>query len=250
MQHKYLFSLYIAKGNYKQKTMKNILSLIIIVMLTSCSSTKKMASGPYIMWVRGIQADCTGVGPMKCLQVQKNDVTEPGKWQNFYSEIEGFRFQSGSLCKLIVSEEKIEKPAVPADGSSIKYKLVEMLEKQPDPIFALHDIWALDAIGSQAFQTPVNNTVLITPSIEINLTEMKIMGTDGCNQFFGPIKNVDEGVIEFGSMAGTMKMCMNMEIPDKFNQAIHQVKKFKRDGLKLLLLDESGNELLRFKKVD
>jgi len=230
--------------------MKNILILTIIFLLASCSPQKQIATNPYIMWVKGAKVDCTGVGPMKCMQVQKNDVIEPGKWQNFYSEIEGFHFQSGELCKLLVAEEKLEKSQVPADASSIKYKMVEVLEKKPDPIFALHDIWSLETIEGKALLSPGSSTTLINPSIEINLTEMKIMGNDGCNQFFGPIKNVEAGILEFGVLAGTMKMCINMEIPDSFNKAMAQVKKYRRDGLKLYLLDESGVELLRFRKVD
>jgi heat shock protein HslJ len=202
------------------------------------------------MWVKGIKADCTGVGPMKCLQVQKNEIIEPGKWQNFYSEIEGFHFQSGNLSKLLVTEKKLDKSQVPADGSSIKYTLVEVLEKKPDPVFELHDIWTLEAINGKMIQKPGGNASLINPSIEINLTEMKVMGNDGCNQFFGPIINAEEDNIEFGDMAVTMKMCMNMEIPDRFNEAMAKVKKYRRDGLKLFLLDESETELLRFKKVD
>ena len=230
--------------------MKNIIFLITIVLITSCSSTKKMGTNPYAMWVKGVQVNCTGVGPMKCLQVQKSDNIVPGKWQNFYSEIDGFHFQSGELCKLLVVEEKIEKQAVPADGSSIKYKLVEVLERKPDPIFALHDIWALEAINSLPLQIPNNNPGFVIPSIEINLTEMKIMGTDGCNQFQGQIKNVEEGILVFGNMAGTMKMCVNMEIADQFNKAMGNVGKYKIGNLKLTLFDEAGNELLRFKKVD
>jgi heat shock protein HslJ len=230
--------------------MKQILIILMVFIIVSCASQKKVTNSPYVIWVKGIKVDCTGVGPMKCMQVQKNDIIEPGKWQNFYTEIEGFQFQSGDLCKLLVSEEKPDKSQVPADGSSIKYKMVELLEKKPDPIFELHDIWALEAIEGAPIQSPGNNTVLITPSIEINLTEMKIMGNDGCNQFFGPIKNIEEGIIEFGNMAGTMKMCINMEIPDSFNKAMTQVKKYRRDGLKLYFLDEAGTELLMFKKVD
>ncbi len=219
-------------------------------IIVSCASQKKVTNSPYVIWVKGIKVDCTGVGPMKCMQIQKNEGFEPGKWQNFYTEIEGFQFQSGNLCKLLVSEEKLDKSQVPADGSSIKYKLVEVLEKIPDPIFELHDIWALEAIEGTPVQSPGNNTVLITPSIEINLTEMKIMGNDGCNQFFGPIKNIEEGIIEFGNMDGTRKMCINMEISDSFNKAMTQVKQYRRDGLKLHFLNEAGTELLMFKKVD
>lgn len=230
--------------------MKNILLLLSVILFTACSTSKEMTSKPYIMWVKGVQVDCTGVGPMKCMLVQKNDIIESGQWQNFYNQIEGFNFKSGTLSKLLVSEEKLDESQVPADGSTIKYKLVEVLENKPDPIFVLHDIWVLEAIKDKSVQSNGNNTALITPSIEINITEMKIMGTDGCNQFFGPIKNVEEELIELGNMGSTMKMCINMEIPNQFNQAMGKVAKYKRTGMQLLFYDSSGSELLQFKKVD
>lgn len=230
--------------------MKNTFIITMLLFLASCASQKELTTNSYNMWVKGVKVDCTGVGPMKCFQVQKSDKIIPGKWQIFYGNIEGFQFIGGNLYKIRVSEQKIPKMEVPADGSSLKYKLVEVLESLPDPIFELHDIWVLDAIENKSIQSPGNNSVLITPSIEINITEMKIMGTDGCNQFFGPIKNADEGILEFGDLGSTMKMCINMEIPDTFNKAMAQVKKYKRDGLKLYLLNESGADLLTFKKVD
>ena len=202
------------------------------------------------MWVKGIQADCTGVGPMKCLLVQKKEMIEPGEWQYFYSEIEGFQFQNGTRYKLQVSEEKIDKSKVPADASSIKYKLVEIIEKFPEPVFALHDIWVLESIEGQTIERPGENSGLTLPSIEININEMKIMGTDGCNQFFGPINMVEDETIEFGNIGSTMKMCVNMELPDKFNNALGRVAKYQRNGIKLIFMDSSGTELLQFKKVD
>ena len=75
--------------------------------------------------------------------------------------------------KLLISEEKLDPVKVPTDGSSIKFKLVEILENKPDPIFALHDIWVLEALEKNPLQTQGNNATLITPSIEINITEMK-----------------------------------------------------------------------------
>jgi heat shock protein HslJ len=41
-----------------------------------------------------------------------------------------------------------------------------------------------------------------------------------------------------------------MEIANKFHKTLATVRKFKKVGLKLILLNESGKEVLRFKKVD
>jgi len=79
---------------------------------------------------------------------------------------------------------------------------------------------------------------------------MKIMGTDGCNNFFGPVKNIDDSELTFGPLGSTMKMCYDMDIPNKFNVAINKVSKFKIENLKLYFCDDAGAELLRFRKVD
>jgi heat shock protein HslJ len=187
---------------------------------------------------------------MKCLQIQKGKSIEKGKWQNFYANIEGFDFELGYIFKLAVKEEKIDPAKVPADGSSVKYTLVEVLEKNPDPKFRIHDIWALEAIDGKTVERPNDNDRMQIPSIEINLTEMRIMGTDGCNNFHGSIKSIEEDELKLGPIAATMKMCYNMEIPNKFNVAINKVSAYKIENLKLYFFDEKGRELLRFKKVD
>ena len=120
--------------NYKSyATMKYILILATIIVLSCCATQKQTTTNPQIYWVNSLKVSCTGVAPMQCLQVQKNESIEKGKWQNFYSTIEGFKFEAGYVCKLSVTEEKINPAQVPADGSSIKYTLVEILEKKARP---------------------------------------------------------------------------------------------------------------------
>lgn len=68
--------------------------------------------------------DCTGVAPMKCLQVKEK---ETDLWENFYSNIEGFTYEPGFEYVLKVKTEKIENP--PMDGSSIKYTLIKQVSK-------------------------------------------------------------------------------------------------------------------------
>jgi heat shock protein HslJ len=230
--------------------MKTTLFLITGILLMSCSSLKLTSQNQQIYWINSLRVSCTGVAPMKCLQIQKGKSVEKGKWQNFYANIEGFDFEPGYIFKLSVKEEKIDPAKVPADGSSIKYTLVEVLEKNPDPKFRIHDIWALEAIDGKTLERPNENDRMQIPSIEINLTEMRIMGTDGCNNFNGSIKNIEEDELNFGPIAATMKMCYNMEIPNKFNVAINKVGTYKIKNLKLYFFDEKGTELLRFKKVD
>ena len=53
---------------------------------------------------------------------------EQENWEYFYNEIDGFTFEPGYLYKLLVSVESILNP--PADASSLKYRLIRVLEKE------------------------------------------------------------------------------------------------------------------------
>ncbi len=118
-------------------------------------------------------------------------------------------------------------------------------DEQIDPQQALHDIWVLESIDGRQVET-----VPKRPELEINVTENRVMGTDGCNNFFGDIKAVDSSRLVLGPLAGTKKACPDMKIADQFNRNLSKVTSYKRQDLKLLLYDREGNELLSFKKVD
>ncbi len=116
--------------------MKNALFLAIclILGLSSCTSTSNekvtLEEGEYIYWVNSETKPCVGVSKMTCLQVQKGETPEEGKWLYFYSNIEGFDYEPGYIYKLIVKETEIPARQVPADGSSLKFTLKKILSKQ------------------------------------------------------------------------------------------------------------------------
>ena len=97
--------------------------LCLFVLLSSCD---KNALKPDVvtMQVADHYQDCTGVGPMKCLLVKIDGATN---WTYHYFGIEGFAYEEGFEYKLTVRREKIKNP--PADGSSIRYVLVKVIEK-------------------------------------------------------------------------------------------------------------------------
>lgn len=79
-----------------------------------------------IVNVAGQRAPCTGVTPMLCLQVR----SQPGAaWELHYGEIEGFDWQVGVEYVIRVREYAVENP--PADGSSLRWVLEEVLERSP-----------------------------------------------------------------------------------------------------------------------
>ena len=69
--------------------------------------------------------DCVGVVKTQCLQVREAG----GDWGNFFGNIEGFTFKADYSAKILVNVTKLENP--PADGSSLKYTLVRLLDLDP-----------------------------------------------------------------------------------------------------------------------
>lgn len=77
------------------------------------------------LWIGPELVDCTGVGPQKCMLVRHGPY---GEWEYFYSGIEEFTHVEGTSYVIDVVVTEIEDP--PADGSSLHYRLVEVLESQ------------------------------------------------------------------------------------------------------------------------
>jgi hypothetical protein len=71
-------------------------------------------------------APCVGVGPMTCLLVRER-ADQP--WQLFYDGIEGFTHEEGFAYTLLLARRSIPNP--PADGSSLAYRLVALLAREP-----------------------------------------------------------------------------------------------------------------------
>ena len=99
-------------------------------LLVGCSSGEDSApdaSGEVVrMWVEPDLVECTGVGPMECLQVA---YTEGGEPELFYDAIDGFTFTEGTRYVLDVEVTEVADP--PADASSLAYRLVEVVSEEP-----------------------------------------------------------------------------------------------------------------------
>ena len=203
-------------------------------------------------WIGAAKVPCEGVGPMNCLQVARGNGPDGraahGEWQNFYSQIQGFDFQPGPITHLVVRETERDPATVPADASSIAYELVRVVATYGAPTDGLHDIWALDRLNGEAYQSTEGNP---HPTLELNLTEMTAMGTDGCNNFRGSIAAAGASELRFGALAGMRKLCPRVQATaDAFNRALNATRGYRREGLALVLLDESGAEVMALRKVD
>ena len=103
---------------------------VLFWVIVACNPTPE-PEGPgstgntITLYVDSEQVDCVGVAPQKCLRVK----TDPdGEWQLFYAPIEGFEYEEGFVYELKVNSFDVPNP--PADGSSIRYELVEVVSKE------------------------------------------------------------------------------------------------------------------------
>jgi len=78
------------------------------------------------LYVGPEQVDCVGVAPQQCLLVRESLEED---YSYFYSTIEGFDYEPGYAYELLVEKTPVENP--PADGSSIRWTLVEVVAKVP-----------------------------------------------------------------------------------------------------------------------
>lgn len=145
--------------------------------------------------------DCTGVAPMRCMQIA---ASPEGPWTLFYSQIEGFTFEEGFAYELKIRKEPVANP--PADGSSIRYILVEQVSKTPataDPATAdelAGTSWALSDLNGAA---PVAEGQPATLAFD---DKGGVAGSTGCNRFFGGY-SVDGAKVTFGQLGSTRMAC-------------------------------------------
>lgn len=244
--------------------MNKLLSLALLILLAACShmtkpdqnSSKHQSNSEQLYWVNSWQRTCQGVGERMCLQVQKIDEdnqqqADINNWSLFYAPIKGFNYELGHIYKIRVQEIQLPAAQVPADASSIRYELLEVVDRAVDNTIRLHDIWALSDINGEAFDLDLlSKHGQEVPSLEFNLSKMQVFGTDSCNRLSGGIETLGQGRIEFGALATTLMACPEMELADKFTQALGQVKHYTLSGLTLALQDADNKTLLTFRKVD
>lgn len=93
-----------------------------------------------------------------------------------------------------------------------------------------------------------DNKIGKVASLAINIGELQVSGSDGCNNFSGKIKSLSKDEITFGPLAGTRKMCPDMKLSDKFNSYMVDVRYWKLDENTLTLKNEDRSDLLVFNR--
>lgn len=223
---------------------------IFLITMYSCKSTKLSENQNMeekVFWINSTKLPCQGVGPMTCLQIQEGAEIEEGKWLNFFSNIEGFDYKPGNIYRIKVNVEQLPPP-IPADASSLRYSLTEVISVEQDRTLRITDIFKIEKVGE--IENPVGMGKSLT--IEFNAAERGIFGFSGCNTFRGSITKLTETEIEFGNLMSTMMACpqLDMTLERTVTQALQKVKKYTFENRRLVLKDQKEKELLILLKVD
>lgn len=230
------------------KTLIVLLNLTFLFALSCQKEPSAEAIDETEIWrINSSKVDCMGVGPMSCLQIQKGDQIESESWELFYNEIEGFTYEPRNIYQIKVEVSKKPEP-VPADASSLTFKLVEIMSKEADPSLRLTNIWKVMEVGEikdpKSFKT---GEALI---FEINRSAGTYFGDMGCNSIRGEIKEADGGKLILGPGASTMMACQDMEAEQAIGKALIETRKYKVENNQLHLLDSRGKALIKFQAIN
>ncbi len=227
------------------KILYTTFTVILFTALQSCGGLKEK-NNTETFWVNSEKTPCSaGAGKAQCMGIYKGEDLDQANWQLFYNTIEGFEFQEGIYQKIKVKVETLDKAQVPADASTLKYTLVEVIETKDDTKKALHGDWTLIRLNGG----PLNRMVAV-PSLNINLDENLFSGNNGCNNYSGQIQDINSTVFNLGPVAATRKACVKKNIEADYNKAVSQIKTYTVADSKLVFYDASGKEILAFLKSE
>lgn len=212
--------------------MKSSVLVVIsaVFLMFSCSTSPKNI----IWYVANSKADCNGVAPQECLQIKEEGQKS---WAFFYDQIDGFDYEDGFYYKIKVEASEVENP--PADGSSLRYKLVEILEKSKIPLNLDGGSWLVTRIKE-------NDSFGRNPFIKIDLSKNKINGNTSCNRFSAKIA-VTNTKVAISELSSTEMMCRDFETETVFMEALKEVNTYTLKEEKLQLLDKNNQLLIECK---
>ncbi|MEZ4557560.1 MAG: META domain-containing protein [Caldilineaceae bacterium] len=150
------------------------------------------------LYVGPTQADCVGVAPQLCLLVKEDPDAD---YTYFYSNIDGFTFVPGYEYELRVQVTPVEN--APADASSLRYTLVEVVDQtEVGPTLENTD-WLLtgmvDADGAMINEFAAD-------AITATFADGSLSGNAGCNNYFTSY-TVDGDALTTGRGGATMMAC-------------------------------------------
>ncbi|WP_240431990.1 DUF4377 domain-containing protein [Pedobacter chitinilyticus] len=193
--------------------MKKITSLLI-ALLTITQFAKATANSEIItMEIKEHQADCTGVGPMKCYLVKYKTSKD---WEYFYSGFQKFKYQEGYRYKVQVKRTQLKN--VPADASSYSYEVVKVLSKKKVKAEKA-DAKALAFLGKYSWKLlSINNQTITNGTATMNFDMKKriVNGNTGCNGYGGSVQFTGKNKIAFSKVVSTQMACLDSNVEGEF----------------------------------
>jgi len=239
----------------KKRTSVVLGGAVIVLAAAACSDG---TGGPEAavekeVLVAHFVSDCVGVGPQQCLSVRESTDDD---WTLWYDPIDGFEHETGYDYRLMIRETTISDP--PADASSIRWTLIEVLEKTPvvtlregegNPILRP---WKLQSFGPAADMGDAATATLIKGAlaslaadnpVTLGLREEgRVGGFDGCNRYFGDFVINNGHQIVQGPKGATMMACPDgrMDLEQAFLRNLEAATRLFLRGEALELENDSG----------
>lgn len=233
--------------------MKRILGigfLMMTLILAACQADQStppvvetpQADNEKTLYVAPFWQPCVGVSPMLCLQVKD---TMEDDWTYFYDRIEGFAYEPGFNYELKVRMEDVENP--PADGSSIKWILVEEVSK------SAVEMGQMDLTGTEwNLVTNQGNEPIEDSQITLVFNEdSQLGGNAGCNSYFGEYEHNGYDFSITSEMGSTLMACDEalMDQESDYLTKLAEMEYIQVDGETLLLVNPDGS-YLEFEKAE
>ncbi len=164
-------------------------------------SAGQLAPGEEIqrLWVGPQLVDCVGEAPQKCMQIRRS---VDGEIEWFYDSIDGFTHEAGTSYVLDVAVSTVDNP--PADASSLRYRLVEIVESTTVSATAELEGTSWTLLGFR--DGDLFDPVLAEAPATITFSDGQASGTAGCNNFSGSY-TVDGDTLVSSPLASTLKEC-------------------------------------------
>ena len=207
--------------------MKIILFLFISTILGAVACDRQSEENIESWWINSAKVECTGVGPMSCLQIQKGAEIDPAAWEFFYSDIKGFDYTAGQLYQIKVKITEKEAP-IPDDASPKEYEIVEVISQNTDQSLRITNIWKVTKVGT--IENPIDSKNQEALLFEFNASEKSYVGNMGCNSVQGAIKknNGEKLILEPGAV--TMMACPEMAAEQAISKALIDTRGFKLEN--------------------
>jgi heat shock protein HslJ len=232
------------KRNYTTQMIKNtnlrnqlirVAILVLLAVSSSCTS---------ILYVAPRKADCTGVSAQTCYLIRSS---AEGNWVMHYQEIKGFDFEPGFSYKIKVKKESVKNS--PADGSSLRYSMVELLEKKDvTEDIVMEDLvgkdWELEFLKSDGTQFGFEDKAPMLTFSE----DGKVTGFAGCNNFFGSY-DLTARTVKITGIGATKMHCNDaMDLETAYLKVLSlELRALFSEGKLILSADGSSQMILGYK---